>query len=199
MRCNAPCLTHNFPFSLFHCKLSSPHPYISFSLSPSLFIFVSFSLSVQVGYGNAAGSAIFLTSFLGVFVFRRCVSDVTLILIGMLSFASGIYFMSFVTATYMFYLGKSDGSGLIDSSCQWQLRMCFSGSLTRLMENIVLYFYTSYVLLELSLLTVTCVNPELDLIFSPLWHRPPLLFRGNKKTLMSHTAALGDVFFPNKM
>ncbi|XP_026194822.1 thymic stromal cotransporter homolog [Anabas testudineus] len=61
----------------------------------------------QVGYGNAAGSAIFLTSFLGVMVFRRCFSDVSLILIGMLSFASGIYVMSFVTATYMFYIARS--------------------------------------------------------------------------------------------
>lgn len=63
--------------------------------------------ATQVGYGNAAGCTIFLTSFLGVIVFRRCVSDVMLILIGMLSFASGIFFMSFVTATYMFYLARS--------------------------------------------------------------------------------------------
>nr|XP_046230648.1 thymic stromal cotransporter homolog [Scatophagus argus] len=63
--------------------------------------------ATQVGYGNAAGCMIFLTSFLGVIVFRRCVSDVTLVLIGMLSFASGIYFMSFVTTTYMFYLARS--------------------------------------------------------------------------------------------
>ncbi|XP_073334046.1 solute carrier family 46 member 2 [Pagrus major] len=63
--------------------------------------------ATQVGYGNAAGCMIFLTSFLGVIVFRRCVSDVLLILIGMMSFASGIYFMSFVTATYQFYLARS--------------------------------------------------------------------------------------------
>ncbi|XP_071368159.1 solute carrier family 46 member 2 [Centroberyx affinis] len=63
--------------------------------------------ATQVGYGNAAGFVIFLTSFLGVMVMSRCVSDVTLILIGMLSFASGIYFMAFVTATYMFYLARS--------------------------------------------------------------------------------------------
>ncbi|XP_023117836.1 thymic stromal cotransporter homolog [Amphiprion ocellaris] len=63
--------------------------------------------ATQVGYGNAAGCGIFLTSFLGVIVFRRCVSDVTLILIGMVSFASGIYFMSFVTTTVMFYLARS--------------------------------------------------------------------------------------------
>uniref|UniRef100_UPI0037E8E74A solute carrier family 46 member 2 n=1 Tax=Semicossyphus pulcher TaxID=241346 RepID=UPI0037E8E74A len=63
--------------------------------------------ATQVGYGNAAGCMIFLTSYLGVMVFRRCVSDVMLILIGMISFASGIFFMSFVTTTYMFYLARS--------------------------------------------------------------------------------------------
>ncbi|XP_019937628.1 solute carrier family 46 member 2 [Paralichthys olivaceus] len=63
--------------------------------------------ATQVGYGNAAGCIIFLTSFVGVILFRRCFSDVTLILIGMVSFASGIYFMSFVTTTYMFYLARS--------------------------------------------------------------------------------------------
>ncbi|XP_078128043.1 solute carrier family 46 member 2 [Sander vitreus] len=62
--------------------------------------------ATQVGYGNAAGFMIFLTSFVGVMVFRRCVSEVMLILIGMVSFASGIYFMSFVTATYMFYIAR---------------------------------------------------------------------------------------------
>lgn len=41
-------------------------------------------------------------------LFRRCVGDTSLILIGMVSFASGIYFMSFVTATYMFYLGETE-------------------------------------------------------------------------------------------
>ncbi|KAM9426832.1 solute carrier family 46 member 2 [Pholidichthys leucotaenia] len=63
--------------------------------------------ATQVGYGNAFGSGIFLTSFLGVIVFRRCCSDVSLILIGMVSFATGIYFMSFVTTTLTFYLARS--------------------------------------------------------------------------------------------
>ncbi|KAM6975408.1 solute carrier family 46 member 2 [Tautogolabrus adspersus] len=63
--------------------------------------------ATQVGYGNAAGCMIFITSYLGVMVFRRCVSDVMLILIGMISFASGIYFMSFVTSTYTFYIARS--------------------------------------------------------------------------------------------
>ncbi|XP_072309961.1 solute carrier family 46 member 2 [Eucyclogobius newberryi] len=61
----------------------------------------------QVGYGNAAGCLIFITSYLGVIVLRRYVSETSLIMIGMLSFASGIYFMTFVTATYLFYLARS--------------------------------------------------------------------------------------------
>ncbi|XP_012724887.3 thymic stromal cotransporter homolog [Fundulus heteroclitus] len=64
--------------------------------------------AAQVGYGNAAGCMIFITSFVGVIVFRRCdVCDETMILIGMLSFASGIYLMSFVTTTSMFYIARS--------------------------------------------------------------------------------------------
>lgn len=61
----------------------------------------------QVGYGNAAGCMIFITSYFGVIVLRPYVSDTSLIMIGMLSFTAGIYFMSFVTATYMFYLARS--------------------------------------------------------------------------------------------
>lgn len=60
----------------------------------------------QVGYSNAAGFVIFFTSFFGVWLFSKCVGDAAMIMIGMVSFAAGIYFMSFVTATYMFYLGK---------------------------------------------------------------------------------------------
>ncbi|KAL0963199.1 hypothetical protein UPYG_G00351050 [Umbra pygmaea] len=63
--------------------------------------------ATQVGYGNAAGFMVFLTSFLGVMVMSRWVSDVSLIIIGMVSFAAGIYFMAFVTATYMFYLARA--------------------------------------------------------------------------------------------
>lgn len=61
-----------------------------------------------MGYGNAAGCMIFLTSFLGVLVFRRCITDVMLILIGMVSFATGIFFMTFVRTTTTFYLGRTE-------------------------------------------------------------------------------------------
>uniref|UniRef100_H3D6R2 Solute carrier family 46 member 2 n=1 Tax=Tetraodon nigroviridis TaxID=99883 RepID=H3D6R2_TETNG len=62
--------------------------------------------AAQVGYGNAAGCMIFLTSFLGLLLFRRCMNDVALILLGMISFATGIFFMTFVTTTTTFYLGR---------------------------------------------------------------------------------------------
>ncbi|XP_028317827.1 thymic stromal cotransporter homolog isoform X2 [Gouania willdenowi] len=63
--------------------------------------------ATQVGYGNAAGFTIYITSFLGVIVFRRYISDISIVLIGMLSFAFGIYFTTFVTRTWMFYLGMT--------------------------------------------------------------------------------------------
>ncbi|XP_062869963.1 solute carrier family 46 member 2 [Trichomycterus rosablanca] len=64
--------------------------------------------AAEVGYGNAAGSVIFITSFLGVQLFTRCrLSDASMIMIGMLSFLFGIYFMTFVTTTAMYFLARS--------------------------------------------------------------------------------------------
>ncbi|XP_028826883.1 thymic stromal cotransporter homolog [Denticeps clupeoides] len=60
-----------------------------------------------IGYGNAAGFVIFITSFLGVKVFSRRLSDASMIMVGMMSFCAGIYFMAFVTSTYMYYLARS--------------------------------------------------------------------------------------------
>ena len=40
-------------------------------------------------------------------VMSRFMIDSSLIIVGMLSFASGIYFMAFVTKTYQFYLGNA--------------------------------------------------------------------------------------------
>lgn len=71
-------------------------------------LFELFLLPLQVGYGNAAGCMIFFTSFLGLLLFRRCMTEVMLILIGMISFALGIFFMAFVTTTTAFYLGRTD-------------------------------------------------------------------------------------------
>ena len=62
---------------------------------------------VQLGYGMASGYTIFITSFLGVLVFSRYFQDTTMIMIGMVSFASGALLLAFVKETYMFYTGES--------------------------------------------------------------------------------------------
>lgn len=64
---------------------------------------------------------IFITSFLGLLLFRRCMTDVMLILLGMISFASGIFFMTFVRTTGTFYVGRttlrpSDGQENLNNS-----------------------------------------------------------------------------------
>ncbi|XP_077099364.1 solute carrier family 46 member 2 [Siphateles boraxobius] len=64
--------------------------------------------ATEVGYGNAVGSLLFITSFVGVKMFTRCsVKDESMIMVGMVSFAVGIYFMAFVTTTPMYFLARS--------------------------------------------------------------------------------------------
>ncbi|XP_030714846.2 solute carrier family 46 member 2 isoform X1 [Globicephala melas] len=62
---------------------------------------------VQLGYGMASGYTIFITSFLGVLVFSRYFQDTTMIMIGMVSFASGALLLAFVKETYMFYIARA--------------------------------------------------------------------------------------------
>ncbi|XP_007449822.1 PREDICTED: thymic stromal cotransporter homolog [Lipotes vexillifer] len=62
---------------------------------------------VQVGYGMASGYTIFVTSFLGVLAFSRYFQDTTMIMIGMVSFASGALLLAFVKETYMFYIARA--------------------------------------------------------------------------------------------
>ncbi|XP_077201442.1 solute carrier family 46 member 2 [Paroedura picta] len=59
-----------------------------------------------IGYSYAAGYMIFITSFLGVFVFSRFLRDTTMVMIGILSFAVGIFIMAFVRWTYLFYVAR---------------------------------------------------------------------------------------------
>ncbi|XP_063311390.1 solute carrier family 46 member 2-like [Pelobates fuscus] len=61
---------------------------------------------VEVGYGNAAAYMIFVTSFLGVIVLSKCFSDLSMIVIGMFSFAAGIMTMAFVSQSFMFYIAR---------------------------------------------------------------------------------------------
>ncbi|XP_063152762.1 solute carrier family 46 member 2 [Candoia aspera] len=60
-----------------------------------------------VGYANAAGYLIFITSFLGVFVFSKFLRDTTMIMIGIVSFSAGILIMAFVRWTYLFYIARA--------------------------------------------------------------------------------------------
>uniref|UniRef100_A0A1W7RCL3 Thymic stromal cotransporter-like protein n=1 Tax=Agkistrodon contortrix contortrix TaxID=8713 RepID=A0A1W7RCL3_AGKCO len=59
-----------------------------------------------VGYANAAGHLIFITSFLGVFVFSKFLRDTTMIMIGIVSFSAGILIMAFVRWTFLFYIAR---------------------------------------------------------------------------------------------
>ncbi|NXW38528.1 TSCOT protein, partial [Phaetusa simplex] len=63
--------------------------------------------AVQIGHGNAAGYVIFITSFLGVFVFSKYLRDITMIMIGVISFNAGILIMAFVRWTFLFYIARA--------------------------------------------------------------------------------------------
>ncbi|NXR16006.1 TSCOT protein, partial [Semnornis frantzii] len=63
--------------------------------------------AVQIGYGNAAGYAIFITSFLGVFAFSKYLRDIIMIMIGVASFSAGILIMAFVRWTFLFYIARA--------------------------------------------------------------------------------------------
>ncbi|NXH94379.1 TSCOT protein, partial [Pachycephala philippinensis] len=63
--------------------------------------------AVEIGHGNAAGYAIFITSFLGVLVFSRYLRDITMIMIGVASFSTGILIMAFVQWTFLFYIARA--------------------------------------------------------------------------------------------
>ncbi|NWI46306.1 TSCOT protein, partial [Picathartes gymnocephalus] len=63
--------------------------------------------AVEIGHGNAAGYMIFITSFLGVLVFSRYMRDITMIMIGVVSFSAGILIMAFVQWTFLFYTARA--------------------------------------------------------------------------------------------
>ncbi|NXJ09780.1 TSCOT protein, partial [Odontophorus gujanensis] len=63
--------------------------------------------AVEIGHGNAAGYVIFITSFLGVLVFSKFFKDITMIMIGVVSFSAGILIMAFVRWTFLFYIARA--------------------------------------------------------------------------------------------
>ncbi|KAM4708520.1 solute carrier family 46 member 2-like [Discoglossus pictus] len=62
---------------------------------------------VEVGYGNAATYMTYITSFLGVYVFSRCMGDLGMIMVGMFSFSAGILIMAFVHWTLLYYIARA--------------------------------------------------------------------------------------------
>ncbi|XP_007899203.1 thymic stromal cotransporter homolog [Callorhinchus milii] len=63
--------------------------------------------SVWVGYGKAASYVLFLTSFLGVLIFSRWMSDTSLVLMGIISNTIGFTTMAFVTRTPLYFVARS--------------------------------------------------------------------------------------------
>ncbi|XP_072373396.1 solute carrier family 46 member 2-like isoform X2 [Scyliorhinus torazame] len=63
--------------------------------------------AVWVGYGNATGYAIFITSFLGVVLFSRKLKDTSLIVMGMVSFSTGMLIMAFVEWTFLYFIARA--------------------------------------------------------------------------------------------
>ncbi|KAG8595094.1 hypothetical protein GDO81_001416 [Engystomops pustulosus] len=59
-----------------------------------------------IGYANAAGYMIFITSFLAVFILSRWFKDVTLILIGIVSYSAGVFIMAFVHWTFLYFIAR---------------------------------------------------------------------------------------------
>lgn len=61
---------------------------------------------ILIGYGSALSTAVFVVSFVGLYVLSRCLSDTTIIFIGMLSIFTGLVMMAFIKTTLLMFLGK---------------------------------------------------------------------------------------------
>lgn len=61
---------------------------------------------ILIGYGSALSTAVFAASFVGLYVLSRCLSDMTIIFIGMLSVFIGLVLMAFSKTTLLMFLGK---------------------------------------------------------------------------------------------
>ncbi|XP_017345535.1 solute carrier family 46 member 3 [Ictalurus punctatus] len=59
---------------------------------------------ILIGYGSALSTAVFAVSFVGVYVLSRCLSDTTIIFIGILSVFIGFVMMTFIKTTLLMFL-----------------------------------------------------------------------------------------------
>ncbi|XP_067871969.1 solute carrier family 46 member 2-like [Heterodontus francisci] len=63
--------------------------------------------AVWVGYGKAVCYIMFLTSFLGVLIFSRYLSDISLVLMGIISNTAGFITMAFVRNSSLYFIARS--------------------------------------------------------------------------------------------
>ncbi|XP_016007377.2 solute carrier family 46 member 3 [Rousettus aegyptiacus] len=82
--------------------------FVTVGISP---IFILYELDsplcwneVLIGYGSALGSASFLTSFLGIWIFSYCMEDVYLAIMGTLTTMAGMAMTAFARTTWMMLL-----------------------------------------------------------------------------------------------
>ncbi|XP_072302039.1 lysosomal proton-coupled steroid conjugate and bile acid symporter SLC46A3 [Eucyclogobius newberryi] len=62
---------------------------------------------ITIGYGSALGTTVLLTSFLGVMAFSYCkVTQTIIVLVGFLSFMSGMIMVSFAKTTTMMFIAR---------------------------------------------------------------------------------------------
>ncbi|XP_036381082.1 solute carrier family 46 member 3 [Megalops cyprinoides] len=59
---------------------------------------------ILIGYGSALSTIVFITSFIGVSVFSRCLGNGTIVFIGLLSVMSGLVMVAFAKTTLMMFL-----------------------------------------------------------------------------------------------
>ncbi|XP_015197292.1 lysosomal proton-coupled steroid conjugate and bile acid symporter SLC46A3 isoform X2 [Lepisosteus oculatus] len=76
-----------------------------------IFMFIIYELNaplcwneILIGYGSALSTLIFLSSFAGVFCFSRCLEDIYIVLIGLVSAMAGLLMAAFAKTTLLMFL-----------------------------------------------------------------------------------------------
>lgn len=61
---------------------------------------------VYIGYGAAASTSTSLTSFIGVYLFSKCLKDIYIVFIGIFSCIGGMIMAAFAKTTLLMFLGE---------------------------------------------------------------------------------------------
>ncbi|KAL4608578.1 solute carrier family 46 member 3-like [Arapaima gigas] len=111
---------------------------------------------ILIGYGSALSTSVFITSFIGVFVFTRFLPNVAVVFIGLLSVMSGLIMTAFAKTTLLMFLVRvpmlmaimpapvlrSMLSNIVSKSQQGALFACVA-CLESLSTNVALTVYNS--------------------------------------------------------